>query len=91
MRMQISQLLDRFLKWPFCRFSSILGVRTLLCLAVAAQLAQVLIAEDLYVSAAATPDGDGSLAHPYWRITDAVVRARNDRQRTLDHIEMPVG
>ena len=38
-------------------------------------------AEDLYVAASA-PDqsGDGSFAKPYQRITDAVVRARSDRE-----------
>jgi len=31
---------------------------------------------DLYVDAAAPENGDGSRHHPFWRITDAVVRAR---------------
>src|SRR5262245_24359942 len=37
-------------------------------------------AKDLYVDVAASPNGDGSAASPYWRITDAVNRARNDRR-----------
>src|SRR5437879_5470547 len=36
-------------------------------------------AEDVYVSAAAKTNGNGSAARPYWRITDAIVRARSDR------------
>jgi hypothetical protein len=53
--------------------------RTLLCLALSGGVAFVR-AEDLYVNVAASPDGDGSAANPYWRITDAVTRARSDRQ-----------
>lgn len=38
-------------------------------------------AEDLYVAATApVTGGDGSFANPYRRITDAVVRARSDRE-----------
>ena len=54
--------------------------RALLCLAVAAQFASPARAEDLYVNAAAASSGDGSAANPYWRIGDAVSRARTDRQ-----------
>ena len=36
-------------------------------------------AENLYVDAGGSPNGDGSAANPYWRITDAVDRARDDR------------
>ncbi len=34
----------------------------------------------LYVDASAAQNGDGSQRNPYWRITDAVVRARTLRQ-----------
>ena len=37
-------------------------------------------AADLYADASVTANGDGSAARPYWRITDAVVRARLLRQ-----------
>src|SRR5262249_52522780 len=36
--------------------------------------------DDLYVDANAGAGGDGSPVHPYSRITDAVQRARSDRQ-----------
>jgi len=49
-------------------------------LVVAAQFASPVRAEDLYVNAAASTTGNGSAASPYWRITDAVNRARDDRQ-----------
>src|SRR5437899_2054448 len=51
----------------------------LICLALASQLAGWASAEDIYVDAVALTNGDGSAANPYWRITDAVNRARNDR------------
>src|SRR5256885_7296046 len=53
--------------------------RILLYLVIAAHFAGLAWAKDLYVDAAAGPSGDGSAATPYWRITDAVVRARHDR------------
>ena len=37
-------------------------------------------AADLYTDASVTANGDGSVARPYWRITDAVARARLLRQ-----------
>src|SRR5437016_13608541 len=52
----------------------------LLFLVVVAQFAGAGRAEDLYVNAAAVSNGDGSAAKPYWRITDAVSRARDDRR-----------
>src|SRR6266436_8554621 len=61
--------------------------RTFLCLAVAVQFTSAGWAEDLYVSAAAAPNGDGSAANPYWRITDAVSRARDDRR----NVTIPAG
>jgi hypothetical protein len=51
----------------------------LMCLALTLQLAGWASAEDIYVDAAASANGNGSAANPYWRITDAVNRARNDR------------
>jgi hypothetical protein len=57
--------------------------RAVLCLGLAAQFARTSPAEDLYVNAASSPNGDGSAAKPYWRITDAVTRARNDRQSAV--------
>src|SRR5262245_39645949 len=53
---------------------------SLLCLAFLSQPARPARAEDVYVDAAGSPNGDGSAANPYWRITDAVNRARDDRQ-----------
>jgi len=50
-----------------------------MCLALGLQLAGWASAEDLHVDAAASANGDGSATNPYWRITDAVSRARNDR------------
>jgi hypothetical protein len=41
----------------------------------------------LYVDAAATENGDGSRHSPFWRITDAVVRARTLRQEDSGHEE----
>src|SRR5438874_7801312 len=55
----------------------------LLCLAVVVQFASQVLAEDLYVSAAASSTGNGSAASPYWRITDAVNRARYDRHNAI--------
>ena len=43
-------------------------------------LARPSQAEDLYVDATSTAKGAGTIAKPYLRITDAVVRARSDRQ-----------
>src|SRR6266404_9380526 len=54
--------------------------RTLLCLALAAHCAESIRAADLYVDTSANSDGDGTAARPYWRITDAVERARLLRQ-----------
>src|SRR6266566_8852281 len=54
--------------------------RASLWLALAAQFALPSRAEYLYVSAAASSAGDGSAASPYWSITDAVSRARDDRR-----------
>src|SRR5579871_3008621 len=39
--------------------------------------------EDLYVNASAPSNGSGTASSPYWRITDAVVRARSDRQNSV--------
>jgi len=49
-------------------------------LALATLLAGQVFAADLYVSASVSANGDGSSARPYWRITDAVARARLLRQ-----------
>ena len=58
---------------------------TLLLLALPMLLAQAAQAEDtrLFVDAVATQNGDGSRDNPFWRITDAVERARALRQE--DH------
>src|SRR6266852_5381170 len=55
---------------------------SLLVLTAALLLAQPALARqaDLYVDAAAKENGDGSRAHPFWRITDGVVAARAVRQ-----------
>jgi hypothetical protein len=53
------------------------------CLASALPMAGVAWGEDLYVDAAAPPNGDGSPTNPYWRITDAVDRTRDDRQNAV--------
>lgn len=53
---------------------------SLLCLFLVLQLAGLARAEDLYVDVTALPNGNGSAGNPYWRITDAVNRARSDRQ-----------
>src|SRR5262245_61440636 len=52
----------------------------LFCWGVVATLTSATVAEDLYVNAAAAPNGDGSTDKPYWRITDGIERARSDRQ-----------
>src|SRR5260370_21009305 len=39
----------------------------------------------LYVDASAAQNGDGSQRNPYWRITDAVVRARALRQEDREN------
>src|SRR5258708_3280202 len=48
------------------------GWQLLICAAVAISLASPIRAEDLYVSATAASNGDGSAAKPYSRITAAV-------------------
>ncbi|HTL54322.1 MAG TPA: hypothetical protein VL361_01530 [Candidatus Limnocylindrales bacterium] len=53
---------------------------SLKCFVVALLWAGSSPAEDLYVDVTASPNGDGSAGNPYWRITDAVNRARSDRQ-----------
>ncbi|HJY84028.1 MAG TPA: right-handed parallel beta-helix repeat-containing protein [Candidatus Binatia bacterium] len=62
--------------------SSLLTVSVLLVLAFSVLLPRPVLAEHrtLYVDAAATERGDGSRHRPFWRITDAVVRARVLRQ-----------
>jgi hypothetical protein len=59
---------------------------TLLVLALPLLLARPALAErrTLYVDATATENGDGSREHPFWRITDGVVRARALRQEDGD-------
>src|SRR5258708_17961441 len=59
---------------------------TLLGFALLFLLAEPALAKhsDLYVDAAATYNGDGSRERPYWRITDAVLRARALRQEDTD-------
>src|SRR6266849_3883575 len=54
---------------------------SLLRLTAALLLAQPALARqaDLYVDAAAKENGDGSREHPFWRITDGVVAARELR------------
>src|SRR5262249_49410838 len=47
----------------------------LLCWGLVATLTSPTVAEDLYVNAAAAPNGDGSADKPYWRITDGIERA----------------
>ena len=54
-----------------------------LCLALALHSGGLAPAEDIYVAATANPNGDGSAASPYRRITDAVQRVRADRQSGL--------
>jgi hypothetical protein len=53
---------------------------SLLCLSFVLHVAGSVSAEDLYVDVTASPNGDGSATQPYWRITDAVNRARADHQ-----------
>ncbi|HXN21499.1 MAG TPA: hypothetical protein VOA41_02000 [Candidatus Dormibacteraeota bacterium] len=50
-------------------------------------VAEPMLADDrhLYVDANASYNGDGSRHHPYWRITDAVVRARALRQEDREN------
>src|SRR5690349_17274518 len=69
------------------RSSGLLTVFTLLVLAIPLLLARPALAEHrtLYVDAAATENGDGSRHRPFWRITDAVVRARELRQEERHH------
>jgi hypothetical protein len=69
-------------------FSSIgtgykIGFIFLSLVVLAAAFAGPAVAEDLYVNASAPSNGSGSLQHPYWRITDAVTRARNDRRNAV--------
>lgn len=68
---------------------SLLTAITLLVLVLPMLLAQPALAEHrtLYVDAAATQNGDGSRHRPFWRITDAVVRARALRQEDGDEQE----
>ena len=53
------------------------------CLTAGALFVGLTRAENLYVDAVAAPNGDGSSARPYWRITDAVLRARGDRRNAV--------
>jgi len=64
------------------RLSRSLPVFILLLLSFLMLLPRSALAEHttLYVDAAATENGDGSRHRPFWRITDAVVRARVLRQ-----------
>jgi hypothetical protein len=55
-------------------------VRLSFYLALSVYFASQVSAEDIYVDAGGSSTGDGSAPNPYWRITDAVNRARGDRQ-----------
>ncbi len=69
------------------RRSGLLTIFSVLGLALPTLLlARPALAEHttLYVDAAATENGDGSRHRPFWRITDAVVRARELRQDDSD-------
>src|SRR5256885_11650470 len=57
--------------------------RTILCIAVVAQLASLGHAADLYVDANAAVGGNGSAAAPLVRISDAVETARQLRVHNL--------
>ena len=57
------------------------GMALIFCLAVAAQCACLAPAAEVYVDANASGTSDGSKAFPYARITDAVSRARQLRER----------
>jgi hypothetical protein len=52
-------------------------------LGMAAAGAAPATAEDIYVAASAANNGTGSASSPYRRITDAVLRARGDRQSAV--------
>jgi hypothetical protein len=60
---------------------------SLVSLALLVFLGEPALANDknLYVDAAATENGDGSRHRPFWRITDAVVRARALRQEDREN------
>jgi hypothetical protein len=62
---------------------------SLLVLTSALLLARPTLAErrHFYVDAAATQNGDGSRHRPFWRITNAVVRARALREEESHHEE----
>ena len=71
------------------RRSGLLTGFTLLGLALPIFFARPAMAEHrtLYVDAAAAENGDGSRHRPFWRITDAVERARALRQEDSRHEE----
>ncbi len=59
------------------------GIRLTVPVVLAMVLAAPVRAEDLYVNVSSPPHGSGTINSPYARITDAVVRARADRQNRL--------
>ena len=65
------------------RWTRAFSVGLVLCLGLAGAALARPSTVSLYVATSGALDGDGSIANPYRRITDAIERARADRERGI--------